>query len=574
MGQSRATDTRYGTVTVQGNAGGGGFEGASRIDRGVAGWYPSHGSADAALLPEKELMDARGNDALRNDPLIASGIRKAQDSIIGPRYRLMSKPSWRGLPAMFDEVWAAEFQDEFEVKFTLFAESPNCWIDAAGKLTFSDMLRLAVGPSYMVHGEYLVSGEWIEDSIRPFNMAVKLIDPMRLSTPPGYTESRTMRAGLEKNRHGRVQRYWIRNSHPNDLVTDFESSTWSGVPAYKPWGRKNILFHANQMRTEQSRGVSQLAAGLKTLWMRRKLGDLELQNVALNALYAAVLETDLPEAVANAMLGDLEGATPGKAYETVVKNISDYLGGKNLYLDGVKIPVIPPGTKLNMQRANSSSNQGFSFERSLDRHLARTFGMSVEEFTGDFTETNYSSARAAMGETHRYNQAMRGTVADKLATDIASLWLEEALRRGEIQSMPAGWHWRQFYEGTNREALTQCLWLGAPRPEIDPLKESQSDGVKLLNKTTTLSAVCAKNGEDWREIIDQAAREEAYAKSKGISLDYSGGKVSAGVSSSNDETPRKSDGKFGDEGGADDDERAARRAGKPRMRVQAGVNDD
>ena len=54
-----------GTVVVSGNAGGGGFEGASRIDRGVAGWYPNHGSADAVLIPEKELMDARGNDALR-----------------------------------------------------------------------------------------------------------------------------------------------------------------------------------------------------------------------------------------------------------------------------------------------------------------------------------------------------------------------------------------------------------------------------------------------------------------------------------------------------------------------------
>jgi len=561
-----------GTVVVSGNAGGGGFEGASRIDRGVAGWYPNHGSADAVLIPEKELMDARGNDALRNDSLVSAGIRKAQDSIIGPRYRLLSKPNWRALPKMFDERWAEEFQEEYETKFTLYAESTNCWIDAAGKLTFSDLLRLAVGPSYMVHGEVLGAAEWLEDRGRPYSTAIQLVDPMRLSTPPGFSESRYMRAGLEKSRSGRVVRYWIRNSHPNDLITDWESATWSGVWARKPWGRKNILFVANQVRTEQSRGVSQLAAGLKPLWMRRKLGDLELQNVALNAMYAAVLETDLPEAVASSIIGEAESGTQSGAYEAVVQKLVDYLGGKALMLDGVKVPVVPPGTHMKMQRATSSGNDGFSFERSLDRHLARIFGMSVEEFTGDFTETNYSSARAAMGETHRYNQAQRATVADKLATDIASLWLEEALRRGDIQSMPVGWHWGMFYQGLNREALTQCQWLGAPRPEIDPLKEAQADGVKLVNKTATFAAVCAKNGEDWREVIDQVAREQDYANKKSVSLDYVGGKVSAGVRSDPDEEPRRGDGKFGSPGNDDDEGGDAPKAThKPRHRVRAEV---
>lgn len=519
-------------------ASGGGYEGAQRLSRSVGTWFPSQGSGDALLLPEKELMDGRSHDILRNDAFAVGAMEKYQDSIVGPMYRLNIDPDVdmlrRGNPA-FDESWAEDFQNEVESKFHLFAESRNHWLDASGHGTFTDLIRLAIGPAYLATGEVLATAEWIRERGRPYRTAIQMIDSARLTHPEGWPESTRLRGGIRRNEWGRPVSYFIRNSHPGDPVSDWRGLSWREVPAYKPWGRKQVIHIVEQHRIGQSRGVGKMTSALKEMRMRRKLNDMELQNVVLNAMYAAILETDLPADVAAAIVGSIDDPqADNPAYTAYVSQIRNYFGGKNMFLDGVKIPVAPPGTKLNMQRAAATANPQFSFEKSLNRYIARAFGMSYEEFTGDFTESNYSSARAAMGESWKLYQAKRATVADAIATDIMTLWLEEAIARGDIESMPSGFGVIEFNQGLNKEALTRCHWLGAPKPEIDPVKERTADAIGLANNTYTLEEVYAKRGVDFRDALRQIAREKRYAESLGLTLDYGAGtRATVAAASSN-----------------------------------------
>jgi len=55
-------------------------------------------------------------------------------------------------------------------------------------------------------------------------------------------------------------------------------------------------------------------------------------------------------------------------------------------------------------------------------------------------------------------------------------------------------------------------------PYVDPWKESKADEQQLKNCTTTRTAICARQGDDFKDLTDQRAIEEKYLEEKDISL--------------------------------------------------------
>jgi capsid protein len=107
-------------------------------------------------------------------------------------------------------------------------------------------------------------------------------------------------------------------------------------------------------------------------------------------------------------------------------------------------------------------------------------------------------------------------VADRLANAIYVGWLEEAINAGEIKSMPR--NAPSFYDKLNKDAYANCTWIGAPRGQIDEMKESQAALLKIGGGISTLEDECAKLGKDWREVIAQRAREQKALEAAGITI--------------------------------------------------------
>lgn len=499
---------------------GGAFDGASRFDKSIALWAPALKSADRDILPEKRTIDARSRDTLRNDAYVAGGANLHRDGIVGASFMLNSKPALYALGKPFDETWEEEFQQEVEEKFTLAAESPDCWLDAAGRNGLTAMTRLAVGV-YVAAGEFLASAEWIREAGRPFNTAVQLVDTDRLSDPPTKTLTDRISGGVETNGWGRPIAYHIRRAHPSD-IGNVDAWKWDRIAAKKPWGRPQIIHIFEQQRVAQSRGVAEMVAALKELRITKKFRDIVLQNAVVNASYAASIESDLPtETVFQALGANLD---PEKVQEVITNYaegylgaISEYAGGsKALAIDGVKIPHLFPGTKFNLKPAGSGSPT-IDFEQSLLRYIAAILGVSYEELSRDYTKTNYSSARASMANSWKFMQSRKKMTADRFATTVFRLWLEEALNKGEIQSMPrlpVGW----LYQGQNLDALSMCDWIGASRGQIDELKETQAAVLRINNGLSTLEYELARLGMDYRKVLRQLSREEKLKTQYGVLL--------------------------------------------------------
>ncbi len=510
----------------------GAFDGADRFDRSLALWQPSLASADADIIPDKEISDARARDMLRNDAYVAGGATLHKDNIVGSQFVLNAKPASRALFGKQDEVWESEFQEEVEEVFDLASESPDNLFDASRMNTFTGLIRLAVG-IHVGAGEVLSTAEWIRDG-RPFNTAVQMVDLDRLSTPPLQSFDANIRAGVRKNSFGAPVSYCIRDVHPNDYLPTFANFqsmySWKDVPLRKPWGRIQVIHLMEQLRAGQTRGIAAMVSALKEMRITRKFRDVTLQNAVVQALYAAAITSERPPAEAYAMLG--AGGQPASAeqIQTMTENymvgymetLSRFMGSsKNLAVDGVKIPHLPPGTKLDMLTPGKGGPLGMEFEASLLRYIAATLGVSYEQLSRDYTNTNYSSARAAMAETWKFMQALKKVVADRFATIIYRLWLEEMINANAFTTFPkskAPILYDNGRLGLRFDAISRCDWIGASRGQIDELKETQAAVLRINNGLSTREDEISRLGGDWRKKLRQLAREQQLIEKLGLVL--------------------------------------------------------
>lgn len=497
-------------------SGGASYDGASKVDR-LMSWAPPLRSADGDMLSEKGSLDARARDTLRNDSYIAGADKQRKDSIVGAEYRLNAKPATKILWGKEDPTWESEFQEEIETLFALDANSEQHWFDVTRRNTFTDLVRLNVGV-HLAGGESLCVSQWMPDDGRPFRSALQMIDADRLSTPItmlGLMDKSKIRNGVLKDRWGAPKAYYIRNQHPGDGPYSSRNLsdlyTWEKVPARTPWGRLRVSHIYETLRPDQSRGISDIVSALSECRMTKHFRKTELERAVLASSYAMSIESEFPDSILDAM-----GGQPMEAGENGTVNwMTGYLeaiaaysnGGRNLHMDGAKIPVFAPGTSLKVQNPGANGPMGDKYEQSLLRYIAAALNVSYEELSHDFTQTNYSSARAAFGQTWKAMQTLKKMVADKFANFGYRLWLEEMINRNEIQSLKRR-NVPKYYDGRNAEAYSACEWIGAGQGQIDPLKETQASILKVKAGLSTKEIEIAKmSGGDWRATARQIKRE-------------------------------------------------------------------
>lgn len=494
---------------------GGAYEGASRINREATLWRAPVMSPDREINRDKQTLDARARDMMRNDGYMMGAVATHKDSIVGSRFVLNSRPEYTILG--LDEAWAEEFQEEVESKFSLWAEAPDNWPDAAGRNTFTGLVRLALG-TFLLTGEVLATAEWKRGVSRPFSTCLQMVEPDRLCNPDGRDDTDNLRRGVAIDSFGEPIGYWFRLAYPNDWYLQEKAYRWKYVPARKPWGRPQVIHIIEQMRPAQTRGVAEMVATLKEMRMTKKFNEITLQNAVINATYAATLESELPREAAYELIGGGAGNTGGSlSYMQQYMAALDayYEHASSIAIDGAKIPHLPAGTKLNLHAAGTPGGVGTDFEASLLRHIAASLGLSYEQFTRDYTKTNYASARASMAETWKYMQSRKRVVADRFANHVFSLWLEEAINKGMITALPSTAP-SMYANPMYRAAYTRCDWIGASRGQIDELKETQAAVLRINSGLSTREREMANLGQDWRVTLRQLAREKRLIDSLGL----------------------------------------------------------
>ncbi|MCM4979661.1 phage portal protein, partial [Escherichia coli] len=246
------------------------------------------------------------------------------------------------------------------------------------------------------------------------------------------------------------------------------SGRWERIPRELPTGRPAMLHIFEPVEDGQTRGANQFYSVMERLKMLDSLQATQLQSAIVKAMYAATIESELDTEKAFEYIAGAPQEQKDNPLINILEKFSSWYDTNNVTLGGVKIPHLFPGDDLKLQTAQDSDNGFSALEQALLRYIAAGLGVSYEQLSRDYSKVSYSSARASANESWRYFMGRRKFIAARLATQMFSCWLEEALLRGIIRPPRARF---DFYQA--RSAWSRAEWIGAGRMAIDGLKEVQ-----------------------------------------------------------------------------------------------------
>lgn len=471
----------------------------------TAAWFADRGSADSQTLHTAQTTLARVRDLVRNDPTAGAALQRLCDILVGAGLRLSAHPDADALGIDPDAAHALGRQIQKE--WRLFATDPRRECDAQRKLTMNGIFRLAQR-TYLTASESTAVLKWRENGTR-YATCIQLIDPDRLSQPYQKFDSDRMRGGVEMDSWYAPIAYHIREAHQGDWWAIGKSWTWTRVPRETDWGRP-VFIHAYEPEREgQTRAVSQFASLVGRLRMLDRFTDAEIATATLNALFAAFIETDMPsdEVTDRLTAGD---AVNGGGAQGWFNRVVDYFHKNPAMLGGSRIPVMPLGSKVTMNGSPRQTASFEKFERVFVNRIAARLGLPGELLT-DFSQTNYSSMRAALNEMWRMASRAKAVFEEQFVQPIYFAFMEEAFSKGYLTE-PKGAPSFDEMPG----AYLRARWIGPGRGYVDPVKEAEAAALRMESMVSTLEMEAAEQGLDYEEVLDQIQREEQALKDRGL----------------------------------------------------------
>lgn len=469
------------------------YRGASAMDAEVSAWLAWRQTADADLLPEMGTLAGRSLDLLRNHGISAGIINTIVDNVVGHTWRLRAQPDADalGMTESYAEGWSRDAEAIWR------QQTDTVDWSADRKLTFLGQTRLLLATE-LVEGEALTLPLYMSGEGRtgPLGTRMQLIEPARLQNPAGKINNAHMRNGIEIDDFGAPQSYWIRKVSPNDPFLLFSNlmggpSDYEQIPAYFPWGRKRVIHLHQADRIGQSHGKPAMSPVLGAFRMLDNYEKAELQGAVVQSRIAAIMTSQLPPEALIELFG-------GKA--------ENYLNMRDTWEAQLRAGAIIqafPGDKLETFNPSRPTSGFTQFCDHIARRCGLPVGLPLELTTKDFSNTNYSSARASLLEAWRSFLSRRVWLATYWADPSYQLVLEDAVNSGLLKAPT-------FYQQT--QAWCQCSWTAAGRGWVDPVKEAQASQLRVAGNLSSLQAECAEQGVDWRENLRQRARELLFIK--------------------------------------------------------------
>lgn len=492
----------------------GAYQGASRTHRDLAAWWPNRYSGRSAVKDGFDLLNARVQDIARNDGWASAAVDRQVDALIGAGWLLAARPNASALG--MDPQAADELADAIEAEWEIYANDPSFWCDAGRRGPAAMVLALGCRHR-MSEGESL--GVLVyEERGGPYATAMMVIDPARLSTPNGVMDTDRMVQGVELDGYGAAIAYHFQSRHPSETsLSGSGLDTWERVPRETSWGRPRVVHAFEARRAGQVRGVSPLAPILKKLKQLVRYDEAELQAATLNAVLAAFVESAGGPADAGLMVGDV-------ADELEDRRIDHYKDAP-VRIDGVQVAYGFPGDKLTLTKPGHPNAAFEAFVRAGIRNVASAVGLSYEQLSMDWSQVNYSSARAALVEVWRGLTARHSSFAAQFMGPWYAAWLEEAIDKGRVK-LPAGAPDFQ----ASRAAYVAADWIPPGRGWVDPLKEADAAVTRRQAKMSTLADEVGQQGGDWKQVLRQQAREKRLMDSLGLA-DEQPGRAASGYPS-------------------------------------------
>ena len=465
---------------------------------GMMSFNPPRRPASAELThTDRKKLAARARFAVNNNGYAAGSVEREVDAVVGAQFRPSPKPDARALGLSEDD--ALQLRADIRSRWRAWADNPLNLADVTRSQSLGQVFGTAYR-SYIIEGDALVEIAWRTD--RDTQTCVRLIDPDLLSNPHEAEDTAFLRQGVELDGDGAAVGYHFRAAHEHTAYATTDTMRWVRLERETSWGRPVIAHHFDKQRDGQTRGISHLAPILEKLGMEESYARTELQAAILNAMFALYVKSPLDSNTLMEALSDKEMSQGVTAFSDAAKS---YHEESKIIFNGARIPHLFPGEEFEAITAQRPAAQFEAFTDAVLRNVATGRGQSLEQFTGDWSKVNYSSARAAMVEIWRRLTSRRRTFAHGFCQPVYLAWLEEEIVEGKIR-LPAGAP--DFHDAW--QLYARAKWVGPGKGFVDPVKEAQASAMRVALGLSTLEDEAAElTGDDWDENLAQLNAEIA-----------------------------------------------------------------
>lgn len=435
------------------------YDGAAR-GRLTADWRAGRGSADAEIISDLPTLRERCRQMVRDNSYAAAGVRNLTAALVGDGIEPRAVHPDEKTAALAQQVWKA------------WAESR---VD--GREDFYGVQRLAVR-SMIEGGEALI--QWRPKSGEP-DARLLLLEGDFLD----HTRTQLLRdggrivGGVEYDANGARAAYWIFPHHPGDTLGGMARQSVR-TPALDV----DHLFEAT--RIGQSRGVPWFHAGLRRL---RDVTDIEDAIRIKRRVEACLAVFRSPsDSGAGSPFGKQETQTTGQVWETLTPGM--IIQG----LPGESVTAIQP----------SNNGDGDAFLRGQLMAVGASIGVPYHVLTGDVSQANYSSLRAAMVV---YWALLDDWICNTIVPQLcAPAWgrvmLKAALKLGKPEL-----------------AQVTASWTPAPRAWVDPLKDVTAEIMEVRAGFSSVPESLSSRGKDWRTAFKETREVNALIDALGLAFD-------------------------------------------------------
>jgi len=480
------------------------YDGASRTSPEMGSWQAGPASPDRAMQYEADVIGARVWDLIRNNGYAAGAARRYKDSVVGFNMRPIAEPDGRRLGLSDIEIGLVA--EQMEAAFQEWSDNPGLTADVSRVQTGGGLIGQAFHE--LICGGDCLALLLARQTESPYQTAMQMLDPARLSNPDNQPDRGYMRRGIELNADGAAVAYHIRRAHPDDLWLDQLSDRmrWDRWPR-EIHGRPVVLHAFEKTRPGQTRGISRFAPILTGFKMFSGYSSAELQAAVINAVMAMSLESAFDPSLIMETLDDGDLAA-----ESFQDFRSEFYAQNPVRFNGAKVPILSPGDKINWSQPVRPNTAFASFAASILAAMATGFGgMSYEQFSNDWSRSNYSSARGGMLEAWRTVMSDRQMFVSQFVNRIYYTVIREAVMMGKVR-LPD--HAPGFLEAP--AAWCRARWIGPARGYLDPAKEVAAMEGKIRAKVSTHLDEAIEQGRDPDAILIQQVRERRKFAEAGI----------------------------------------------------------
>ncbi len=482
---------RKGMTSLFGRGGGQAFDAGRQDAQEMAGWNPVRAHMDQVFAGQGRTIVDRAEDLDRNSAWINGALDRSVEAVIGNGLQPWPTPIYDALGK--DMAWSAGFARKTRARYRVWAEDPFFRCDAKMRFSMGTLTRIAY-LNFRRGGEALAEIRIDErGASNPVNLL--LLDPKRLKNPIGKSDTDPLfRNGIEMTIRGVPVAGHVLKRHPDDAAPGYDALQTERIPFRGATGTPKLIHVINPRYVEQSRGFSQLAEAMLPAKMLERYDRAEINAALIQAIMAFFIESPgTPEDVADAV------APTGAGTDNALAAYVDYREKNPLRAigDAFVRQLLPDEKVHTIQPTHPNANYP-EFQKAQLAKIAVTQGLSYAQISGNWSDINYSSARAMLNEIWRSVEQEREYFAAHFMQPLFVGWMELEIAQGTL-SIPG--RTARFYRDIS--ALTNTTWMGPSRGTVDPMKEASARNLEEAAMRKSPIEHILEDGRDPFEVLDQ-----------------------------------------------------------------------